>query len=193
MLAGTVEYRDLSWLVPEFKDKVVVLLEACQQRGYELVPFYTLRGPVGQAKLWRQSRSTLEIQRAVKNLRRDAPTLVRVIEGVGPQYGRWATNALPGQSWHQWGEAIDCFVLNTMGQAVWSSQHSGYRVYAEEAKRIGLTPGHFWKNKDSVHVQLRERGVREERTWLQIEEAMVGRFLFDFQDGRPSNKDLTNA
>lgn len=168
--------RDLSVLVPEFRDKALLVIENCRKRGIEMRPFFTLRGPTIQAKLWRQSRSIQEIDRAVKNLRKDAPFLANILQEAGPQYGKWATNALPGQSWHQWGEAIDCYVLNTLGQAVWSSQHAGYNIYAEEVLKLGLTAGHSWKNRDSVHVQLISKSVRELHTWAQIEEEMKKRY-----------------
>lgn len=51
--------RDLNDLIPEFKDKVVQLLQNCDQSGYKMRQFYTLRTPFEQAILWRQSRSSL--------------------------------------------------------------------------------------------------------------------------------------
>lgn len=181
-----IESRDISTLSEEFRVKVASLLENCSKRGVEMRPFYTRRGPKVQAVLWRRSRSALEIASAIKNLKKSAPVIAAILEEVGPQYGRWATNALPGQSWHQWGEAVDCFVLNTMGQAVWSAQHVGYSIYAEEAEKLGLVAGHHWKLRDSVHVQLQNRGVREFWTWVQIE-ALVRDYYSS--DGRPSNQD----
>ena len=49
--------------------------------------------------------------------------LASVLDGVGPQHGPHVTNALPGLSWHQWGEAVDCFWTEWLGRVV--RQHEG--------------------------------------------------------------------
>jgi hypothetical protein len=48
---------------------------------------------------------------------------VACFERAGPSDGPWATNALPGQSWHQYGEAVDCFLVDAQGHAVWESRN----------------------------------------------------------------------
>ena len=165
--------RDTSDLIPEFRPKVQELLKNVLDRGFELRPFYTVRDPREQARLWRQSRSREEIDRTIDKIAREgAPWVSSLVEEVGPQYGRWATNALPGQSWHQWGEAIDCFVRAENGRAVWSARHPGYQAYAEEAESLGLTAGYYWTRRDAVHVQLRREGVRSYYTWPEIDEQM---------------------
>ncbi len=96
-----------------------------------------------------------------------AEFLAFCIESVGPQSGPEVTKAPPGLSWHQWGEAFDSFwVVN--GDAEWSTTRkinglNGYHVYAEEAAKIGVTPGGLWTtfkdchthNLDPPNVQLR--------------------------------------
>jgi len=169
--------RDIQLLVPEFRDKAEELIRLTGDKGFEMRPFYTERDIFDQAKLWRQSRSTVEVRKAADRLDHEGATyLAKVLINVGPQHGRWATNALPGQSWHNWGEAIDCFVQGDEQRAIWSSKHPGYQAYAETAKELGLVAGHFWQRKDSVHVQYRQSGVRAERTWTEIDEAMKERF-----------------
>lgn len=146
---------------PGFRHQVEILLAECLKSGVEMRPYAALRKPQDQAKLWRQSRSIEQIEAQVKGLRAaDAPYLADVLEEVGPQHGPHVTNALPGLSWHQWGEAVDCFwALN--GQAEWSTSKlvnglNGYRFYADRAKAQGLTAGGFWPRlKDWAHVQLR--------------------------------------
>lgn len=91
-----------------------------------------LRDPFEQAKLWRQSRSIEEILAAIDELRSvGAPFLAHCLESVGPQHGDPVTNAPPGYSWHQWGEAVDCFWL-LGGKAEWSSTKKvgGLNAYA---------------------------------------------------------------
>lgn len=150
--------RDLALLEADFQEKVRKLLALCEKDGFPMKPFYTLRSVYDQAKLYRQSRTKAEIDAAHSYLMdRGAPFLAGVLLSVGPQNGAWATNALPGFSWHQHGEAVDCYWL-VNGNAEWSTSklvngENGYNVYAKNAQKLGLEPGHFWSSKDSVHVQ----------------------------------------
>lgn len=169
---------DLRQLVPEFRSKIELTLARCQAAGHTLRPFFGVRDVYTQAKLWRQSRALPDILTTAAKLRKEgAPFLAHVLESVGPQHGRWATNALPGQSWHQWGEAVDCFVLGPVNRAIWAVRHPGYEVYAREAKALGLTAGLYWPTRpDGVHVQYREPGVRSLYTWAEIDTAMKEKF-----------------
>jgi peptidoglycan L-alanyl-D-glutamate endopeptidase CwlK len=56
---------NLNDLVSNFRQRVEVLLQQCGQRGVEMRPYFTLRTPFEQAKLWRQSRSKEEIQKKI--------------------------------------------------------------------------------------------------------------------------------
>jgi len=173
--------RDVDLLVPGFRCAYADLLDGLQAAGHELRPFFTLRTPSEQAKLWRQSRSTAEIEAAAKRLRlAGAPRLAGVLIEVGPQFGRWATNALPGYSWHNWGEAADAFVVGPAGEAVWDADDAGYRAYAEAAEEVLLTSGASWG--DPVHVQLRSDEVPDLMTAEQIERAMLVRFPEEMED-----------
>lgn len=150
-----------SLMVPEFVSKLKNLLAACQEHGVEMRPYFGIRTPYEQAKLWRQSRTGEEIARKIASLRaQGAPFLAHCLEWVGRQNGAPVTNAIPGLSWHQWGEAADCVWVVT-GSTEWSTQKkvdgtNGYRVYAAQAQALGLDPGGYWKSlKDWPHVQLR--------------------------------------
>ena len=174
---------DLNQLVPALKSSVDTLLAGCQARRIVMRPFFTLRSPFEQAKLWRQSRSLEEISEKIADFRNNgAPFLAFCIGSVGPQSGDPVTNAAPGFSWHQWGEAVDCFWL-VDNQAMWSTKkmlngQNGYQVYAEEAKRLGLTPGGFWNSlKDWPHVQLQSAAdPGKSKTLAEIDAAMKARF-----------------
>lgn len=152
---------DINQLVPEFIPKVQQLLQNCQAQNVIMRPYFTIRDPFTQGKFWRQSRSSEEVQQKITDLKNQgADFLAFCIESVGPQSGSPVTNAIPGLSWHQWGEAVDCFwVVNN--QAEWSTRklvngQNGYAVYAAQAKAIGITPGGLWPTlKDWPHVQLR--------------------------------------
>ena len=175
--------RDLKDLIPTFRPIAKTLLANCLARDIEMRPSQTLRDPFEQARLWRQARPLSEIRARIKAFRADgAAFLAHCLESVGPQNGSHVTNAPPGLSWHQWGEAMDCFWL-VDGKAEFStskliSGQNGYRVYAEEAVKLGLTAGAFFKSlKDFPHVQLRpQAGPNKVFTLLEIDAEMKKRF-----------------
>lgn len=155
---------DLSFLSDEFKPLAENLIWQCKQNGVMMTPMETLRSPFLQATYWCQSRSEEEIQNTIKRLlENEAPFLAACLSNAERRSGPRITNALPGYSWHQWGEAMDCF-WEVNGKACWDMAMlldgiNGYYVYATEAKMLGLEAGYFWVNiKDGVHVQLRSAG-----------------------------------
>ena len=167
----------------KFLEKVLHLLQVCKDKhGIVMRPFYTVRRPEEQAKLWRQSRSTAQIDAKISQLHAcEAHYLADVLDAAGPQHGRWATNALPGQSWHQWGQAIDCY-WDRDGKAEWSLQSrdgkKGYEIYATEARDAGLEAGYFWGARDAVHVQLQAvSSPLATMTWVEIDMEM--RHVYD--------------
>ena len=174
---------DLQPLVLEFRTKLEGLIVNCRQHGVEVRPYMALRTPFEQAKLWRQSRAHEEIQSAIASLRAGgAGFLAHCLESVGPQNGAHVTNALPGLSWHQWGEAVDCMWV-VDGQAEWSTTRTvsginGYHLYAEQAQKVGLSAGGLWVSfKDWPHVQLRVAGSPDKVMALtDIDAAMKVRF-----------------
>ena len=174
--------RSLDDLVPDFREKVVATLAACEGQGILMRPYCTLRDPWSQARLYREGRILAELEGAIAMLKSSgapflAKVLIKLLEVDGPQAGtaRIITNALPGYSWHQWGEAIDCY-CDIGGRADWGAP-SAYAVYAESARSQGLTAGHFWKMKDSVHIQLRKGGsARDVYSVPEIDDEMARRF-----------------
>ena len=174
---------DLKKLVPELKLKVLQLLDRCRTRGVEMRPNNGLRDPFEQGRLWRQSRSKEEIEAKIEELEsKGVLFLADCIRRVGPQHGDHATDTPPGISWHQWGEALDCFWL-VEEKAEWSTKKlinglNGYKVYADEAEAVGLTPGGHWKNlKDWPHVQLRKaNNAASVMSLAEIDAAMKARF-----------------
>ena len=175
--------RDLNDLKPDFKSKVEELLQLTENAGYTMRPFFTLRTPLDQAKLWRQSKPIGQINNQISIFNNaGADFLSHCLESVGPQDGNHVTNAPPGYSWHQWGEGLDCFWL-VDNKAEWSSRtkingNNGYRIYADLAVSIGLSAGGFWRSfKDWPHVQLRkESGPKSVFSMGQINEEMIARF-----------------
>lgn len=167
-----------------FREKVENLLETLNTIGVEMRPYFGVRTPQEQAVLWRQSRSREEIAAGIHRLEQGgANFLARVLNDVGAQHGPEVTNALPGLSWHQWGEAVDCFwAVN--GKAEWSASKlidgiNGYRVYATRAKELGMDAGGFWSSlKDWPHIQFRTAGSPTSAglTLAEIDSEMQQRF-----------------
>jgi len=174
---------DVTKLRPEMKKKLAELLKNCRAKGIEMRASDGLRTPLEQARLWRQSRSSEQISAKIKELQdAGAVYLAGVLSAIGRQSGPDVTGAIPGYSWHQWGEAVDCFWL-VDGKAEWSLTRkvgglNGYVVYANEAEKLGLTAGGHWpRRKDWPHVQLRSaNGPGDAMTLLQIDAEMQKRF-----------------
>lgn len=158
------ELRDPALLDPGFRADVERLIAALAAQGYAFRLSTTLRTPWQQARLWRGSRSRAVISARIVDLRSSgAGYLADVLEAVGPQSGPPVTNAIPGLSWHQWGEAAD-LVLVERGAAVWDPGHAGYHALAITAETIGLHSGRSFG--DPPHVQAR----RTEPTALPLDE-----------------------
>lgn len=176
-------------LEPAFKETCIKVLLDCAELGVQMRPFFGRRSPLEQAKLWRQGRTIREINEATKMLDNEkAYYLSDQLKIVGPQHGRQVTNALPGNSWHQYGQALDCF-WTVNGKAEWSleptievkgtdkngieynGQFNGYGLYATIARGYGLTPGYFWKMRDAVHIQSSSISApRSMYSWEEIDE-----------------------
>ena len=165
----------LDALTPEFRERVERLLERTAALGYRMVPYCTIRTPFEQARLWRQSRSTAQIATMTQRLRQQgAPRIAACIESVGPQHGKPVTNAVPGYSWHQYGEAVDCFLLDRDGHADWDASAAGYASYAAIAGELGLRAGRDWN--DSPHVQFRHHEPPHQHSPAQLETMLAERY-----------------
>jgi hypothetical protein len=177
---------DLNILTPDFKTKVSQLLAQCKNKeGIEMHPNEGVRDPFKQARYWRQSRPASEIKAKINELKtHGANFLAHCIESVGPQQGPHVTNAIPGLSWHQFGEALDCFWL-VNGHAEWSitklvNGKNGFHVYASLASHFGLDAGGLWTSlKDWPHVQLSEASSPLNRFTLQEIDAKMRELFGD--------------
>ena len=150
----------LDELQPEFGEKLYKVLDRCRTAGVVMQPYSGLRSPYDQARLWRQSRTRTEIEQRIIRLRLSgAAFLAHCIESVGPQFGKPVTSAIPGLSWHQWGEAVDCYWV-VDGRSEWSPLkkirgQNGYGVFTQELHAAGLDAGGSWVNaRDWPHAQL---------------------------------------
>lgn len=160
---------------PPMRPKIDFLLKKTRAEGLDFRVFKGLVDPWVQAKWWRQSRCIEEINQALAKLEREnAPFLAEILRSVGPQHGRWATNNLPGQSWHQYGEAVALMLVSPAGKTIWSGAHPGYRRLAGIAPTVGLHSGWHWKHRDVNHLQLKPDAVRAYHTWAELD-AMIRR------------------
>lgn len=144
---------NLDQLDPSFKTMMKECYAECDLQGFVLRPGTTGRTPWTQARLWRQSRATEEIQVGIAHLNvNGANFLANILHDVGPQHGPWATNALPGLSWHNWrpARACDSFLVDN-GKAIWVDG-PGYRSLRQAATKRGLT--NMARLHDYGHIQL---------------------------------------
>lgn len=167
-------------LEPWFSDKISYLLEQLIAEGVVIRPYSGRRGALEQAVLWVQSRTPLEVELMARRLEEEhAPFLASSLRRALAMRaaGRWATNNLPGQSWHNFGLAIDAHVVSEDGRAVWGPKHDSYRRYAEVARELGLWAGHDMPRQDVVHVQAHADTVRNKiGPWAVVDKVLVVAF-----------------
>jgi peptidoglycan L-alanyl-D-glutamate endopeptidase CwlK len=127
-------------IFPPLLKKLELLDAACQKRG---VTYWATSG----FRSWEEQNKLYALGRTVKNV--DATP-------EKPMGGK-VTNAKGGQSFHNHGIAAD-FALDKDTtreglQPDWNFE--SYRILAEEAQKLGLEAGFFWKSfPDAPHVQL---------------------------------------
>lgn len=156
-------------LSPDFRAKVEELLAGLNAAGVIMRVYSTVRTPWEQARLWRQGRTSEQIAITVQRLRQQgAPRIATCIESVGPQHGRKVTNAAPGYSWHNFGEAVDCFRVDRDGNVDWDE--GAYKPYAAAARKMGLRAGADFN--DHPHVQFKHHEPHADRSPAQLEIAL---------------------
>ena len=129
---------DRSALYKPFDDKLQQLYENCLKRGAEYWLLSAYRSWADQAAEYAKGRTVLK-------------------DSAGNPQGK-VTNAPPGYSPHQYRVAVDsCRNFNPGGslRPCWAIQKpEHYRVWAEEAVKLGLEAGLNWKFSDPPHAQL---------------------------------------
>jgi peptidoglycan L-alanyl-D-glutamate endopeptidase CwlK len=155
--------------IEDLRDEMRVLAEAfvkkCAEAGIEVLIYGTLRTVEEQAKLWRMGRSRSLIESVIGRLAKSGKGWVAaLLRGVGPQPGnRVVTNALPGESAHNYGYGFDAVPL-IHGKPAWNDESLLNRM-GEIGKSVGLNWAGDWKRfRERVHFELpgwRERGKKE--------------------------------
>lgn len=166
-------HNPLDGLDKEFLQRAQTLLTNLQDKGIYMVPISGVRTLEEQAKNWRKGRSLFEIKKKIFSLRKSQGNYIAdVIEHVGPQMDKdKVTNAIPGFSWHNWGQALDCYVcyegdkkkliFNGNDPLFKSYALERYKAYAIEAVKLGLTAGYYFPMKDMPHIQLNKKEVNK--------------------------------
>lgn len=164
--------RRLEDLDPQFRDKVERMLESLRSRGFIYRPFFTLRGPEVQARLWAQSRTKTVVSSMARTIENSgAPRLAALLRKVKAGGLPRVTGALPGRSWHQYGLAVDLF-REIDGRADW--RNASYIPLRDECPKFGLVSGASFQ--DWVHVQSTpEPGPPF--SWGEVERRMSETFL----------------
>jgi hypothetical protein len=179
--------QEISLLIPEFRQKVIALLDACKKRNVQMEVITTIITPLEQASYWRNGRSATDAELKMKALQNaSASYLAECMRNAKAQTTNRNTDTLPGCSWHNWGEAVLCVWVDAMHKVNWSPTQrqtkyyiNGYQIFAEEAIKLGLTHGSTIGSFDKnwAHVQFRkEASPTDLYTLPQIDAEMKKRY-----------------
>ena len=138
--------------------KIYELKRICMHEEIDILCYCGLRTCADQARLYRQSRTSHEINQKKQSLTdKGFPFLAAVIDEVGPQAGttgKHVTKAGPGESWHQYALAADCVPV-VGGKAVWDADDPRWEFYGQAAIHLGMVWAGQWPGfKEMPHVQL---------------------------------------
>lgn len=145
-------------LDPTFRVKAHEVQRICIAEGTTIHFYCALRTCEAQAKLFRQSRTIAESNQRAQSLRdKGYPFLANVLMDVGPQageLGRHVTHAAPGESWHQYGMAVDGVPIH-LGKAIWNAEDPAWQIYGAAARHVGATWAGDWTSfREMPHIQL---------------------------------------
>jgi hypothetical protein len=152
-----------------------------KKQGFEFRISQGLRTPQTQAQYYCQwnKRPPASIDADIAQCKQQgAPWIASLLatDRNIPRTPNWLTSQLPGSGWHQWGVAADCYCY-VNGKQVPKGNAPCYKAYAEEAVKLGLTAGFYFKHQDAGHVQLpKESGARDIYKWDYIDKIMQERF-----------------
>lgn len=177
--------RDIHALVSRAVLAALEMKRLAEHLDLELLSLDTVRTCEEQAILFRVSRTRAQITQKMQSYEdRGVPFLAQILEDVGPQgssddLGKHVTNAGPGESWHQYGEAFDMVPL-VHNKPLWTYKRNEldhtalWNKYGACVKHVGLTWGGDW-GWDSPHAQLRaaKNPFNVLKTPEQIREALV--------------------
>ena len=115
-------------VMPTLADKINTMAEMLAQEGITIRVVQGLRTWAEQDALYAQGRTVP---------------------------GKIVTNAKGGQSWHNYGCAVDCAPMNPDGTVDWDASHPQWKRMEVVGVSLGLTSGANWvRLVDAPHFQL---------------------------------------
>ena len=150
--------RNIKDLAPDVQVAANLIVGGCANEDVDILIYCTLRPLEEQARLYRQSRSWVEIKHKIEKFRnRGLDFLADILQHTGPCYGPHRTNAAPGESWHGYAEGFDAVpVVN--GKLAWEYDDAPFEwtMYGEMVREAGLNWSGDWKTfKEIAHAQKR--------------------------------------
>ena len=161
--------RQKSSLLSLPRVKAEELLRVLAAQGLTVITLDCYRDPWTQARLYRQSRLRTAIDAHIATLeKRGYPELAAILEGVGPQRGtlyEHVTYAGPGESWHQYGMAVDLVPRYDSKRLLWDipigrgtpeseAAAAMWDLVGAAASHVGLEWAGTWPSPDRMHVQM---------------------------------------
>lgn len=160
---------------PVLKLKVENLInELKKQYDYTATPFSGKRTFEEQAFLWRAGRSSRVVEQEIISLSsRGYKNIASAFQSTKPNpEKKKLTNALPGQSYHNYGLAVDLFIRDPKtNDPIWDGEHDAYKKMAEIAELLGLESG--LRFRDPVHVQYPKEFRLENMKLSEIDQLMT--------------------
>ena len=121
-----INSRNLDDLLPQVKIKVEQFIQACKDKGIDILITSTYRDMESQDALYEQGRTT---------------------------QGRIVTNARGGDSYHNWRCAVDVVPI-IGGKPDWDGSHPAWQQIGEIGEECGLEWAGRWKSfKEHAHFQ----------------------------------------
>jgi len=139
--------------------KATDVLAYCKNIEFPIVIYSTRRTLQEQSKLYRQGRTGSQIRYKITRLNNlGFGFLAEILDSVGPQMEKYrVTNAGPGESLHNYGEAFDAVPLIN-GKAVWNNDEL-WEKYGQVIVKHELVWGGNWTSfVDKPHAQYRPGG-----------------------------------
>jgi hypothetical protein len=177
---------ELSLLVPDFRKQMMKALAKAKEQRLNIQVLTTVLSPMEQASLWKQGRSKIAAELktlALENAK--APYLAECLRLSQPQGTNIVTELLPGQSWHQWGEAASLIWVEGTRKINWSSRdnhggQNGYHAFAKILEEFSLVCCGEFENTDEAWrtAQLRhDRYPSDVYDLIHIDTEMKKRFF----------------
>ncbi len=136
--------RSLDDLVPPAAARARKFLQAANDNGIDLLVTSTLRDSAAQAALYAQGRT---------------------------KPGKIVTNAKPGQSWHNWGCALDVVPLRN-GKPVWGTTTDVDKALWNKIGQLGEQAGLEWAGR---WVRFREYAHFQYTGGLKLADLQAGK------------------